>query len=457
MRMFAYAVALCLTLTISSQFVLPTPAAASNKEHFDTFKDRKILELEGFWRSRGYGWIWHIQKGNAQRYHVTSTTCTKSWMIEDVVDDIGDVVLLRNDGGAMRISYGDPAYLFTFDKIEALPSSCQSAGSSDPVTVFNAFTETFAENYAFFDKRNVDWRAIVKKYRGRITPKSSDRELFDVLSGMLSGIDDAHVGLRASLNGDRARYNPPRRSRPEPRQALENKSKIGYWTRRIGDQLVRGELQTAGSGQVRFGVIDDDIGYLYVGSTGRALREAMSQDRLFTRAKRLFQGKKALIIDLSRNGGGTDYTARRLAAWFTSRRYAGYYKSAHGDARNAPQPIYIEAGKDILYNGPIILITGRSTVSAAEILAMSLRALPNVTHIGARTAGSLSDVLFSRLPNGWTVRLSNEVYLDHRREAWEGPGIKPDIEFPVYREWRAPRDKLTAARGVVNFIRSRLN
>jgi carboxyl-terminal processing protease len=77
-------------------------------------------------------------------------------------------------------------------------------------------------------------------------------------------------------------------------------------------------------------------------------------------------------------------------------------------------------------------MTSNVTVSAAEILTLAMRALPNVTHVGETTRGSLSDMLAKRLPNGWSVTLSNEVYLDAHGKGWEGAGIAPSLAIPVF-------------------------
>lgn len=52
---------------------------------------------------------------------------------------------------------------------------------------------------------------------------------------------------------------------------------------------------------------------------------------------------------------------------------------------------------------PVFVLTSDVTVSAAGTLLLSLRALPNVTHLGATTRGALSDVLTKPLLNGWEV------------------------------------------------------
>jgi carboxyl-terminal processing protease len=92
-------------------------------------------------------------------------------------------------------------------------------------------------------------------------------------------------------------------------------------------------------------------------------------------------------------------------------------------------------------------------VSAAEIFTMAMRALPNVTHVGQTTRGSLSDQLTKRLPNGWRLTLSNEVYLDATGAAWEGIGIPPEVPIQVFPEQEQTATVVPAVWAVVDCIR----
>jgi C-terminal processing protease CtpA/Prc len=67
-------------------------------------------------------------------------------------------------------------------------------------------------------------------------------------------------------------------------------------------------------------------------------------------------------------------------------------------------------------------------VSAAEIFSLAMMALPNVTRVGTPTYGILSDSLEKQLPNGWSLGLSNEVYVAADGNLYEGRGIPPNIE-----------------------------
>jgi C-terminal processing protease CtpA/Prc len=81
-----------------------------------------------------------------------------------------------------------------------------------------------------------------------------------------------------------------------------------------------------------------------------------------------------------------------------------------------------------------------------------MRALPNVVHLGEATDGSLSDELWKTLPNGWTLSLSNEIYLDSDGVLWEGRGIQPEILLPVANDRRVSREDRRSVRTVLEFI-----
>ncbi|HEY1426211.1 MAG TPA: S41 family peptidase, partial [Caulobacteraceae bacterium] len=77
-------------------------------------------------------------------------------------------------------------------------------------------------------------------------------------------------------------------------------------------------------------------------------------------------------------------------------------------------------------------LTSRQTASAGEILVFGMMACPNVTRVGERTLGILSDNLYKRLPNGWELSLSNEVYQAPDGALYEATGIPPQVETVVF-------------------------
>ena len=86
----------------------------------------------------------------------------------------------------------------------------------------------------------------------------------------------------------------------------------------------------------------------------------------------------------------------------------------------------------VRFEGPLHVLTSDITMSAAETLVLSLRALPQVTLVGQATRGAFSNVLEKPLPHGTHVMLSNEVYEDPDGECYEGRGIPPDVPIVVF-------------------------
>jgi len=73
--------------------------------------------------------------------------------------------------------------------------------------------------------------------------------------------------------------------------------------------------------------------------------------------------------------------------------------------------------------------------------------------VGETTRGSLSDELWKPLPNGWTLSLSNEVYLDADGEHWEGSGIPPEVPLEVFSKKDVTVGLLQAVQAVVQLAR----
>jgi carboxyl-terminal processing protease len=402
--------------------------------------------LNGVWRSRGYGWLWEIADGRVRVFDESGAYCIARPDVRQKLQDLDDDLELSADGRRLRLPLEDSAYRFTFDKIDALPAACTRPPESTPAAVIAALGDIFSAHYAFFAARHVDWPALLSAAQSKVQPATSEADLLGVVQGLLGNFDDDHVSLRAKIKGRRVVCNtgegPALKGVAEAarQQGVELNDMIERWkqtvlTPAIADELFDGTLKTTANGNVKYGLIHGDIGYLGLLSmeefdAGDADEAALNDalDEAMTR----FEGAKAVIVDVSLNDGGEDTLARAIAARFAAKRTLVYSKFA-GDAPDAvPQPIYVEPSSEPRFTGPVYLITSNVTVSAAEVFTLAMRALPNVTHVGQRTRGSLSDVLTKRLPNGWFVTLSNEIYRDADGKAWEGAGIPPTVTIPLF-------------------------
>ena len=146
-----------------------------------------------------------------------------------------------------------------------------------------------------------------------------------------------------------------------------------------------------------------------------------------------YSGMKALIVDARLNFGGYDRLALEFAGAFADRKRVAYRKKVWTSAGFAAhQEICVTPRARTLAHVPTYLLTGRQTASAGEILVFGMMACPSVTRVGESTLGILSDNLYKRLPNGWEVSLSNEVYEAPNGALYEGVGIPPQIECLVH-------------------------
>ncbi len=230
-----------------------------------------------------------------------------------------------------------------------------------------------------------------------------------------------------------------------------------FWIDDIQDTLLRGEGAMSANGRMQFGVLDGNVGYIAFVSMGgfvdgefdTAYEERPVLHAAMDEALALFveRGVTAVIIDLSLNIGGYDFVGLDIAGRFADLRTAAFTRRAGDDPNATDFTLYVDPFTGRRFTGATYVLTSDLTVSAAEILTLSLRALDNVTHVGERTRGAFSTVLTKYLPNGWELSLSNEIYTDPQGVVWEGQGITPQVAMPVF-------DPDTPLRGHVQAVRA---
>jgi carboxyl-terminal processing protease len=430
--------------------------------------------LDGVWRSRGYGWLMEISDGSVQFYDETASLCVASDTVLDPNELAGRLKMSEN-GKTLRLPVDDAVYLHTFDRIGGLPEACGATPDSAPRAVLDAVIDIFTRHYAFFDERNVEWPALADATRRQLGSDASDGELLEVLGALIAKVDDAHVSLQAESNGRSVeretgagetltRLAEQAAAGGVTTKALRKRWEREYWERDIADVLLNGDGITTGNDLIVFGLIAADIGYIAVrsmegysedGDEDVPKRDTAILNGAMEKAMSLFSDVSAVIVDISINNGGHDIVARELAGRFAAERTVGYYKYAGDADGDAPQAIYVEPSRGKRFSGPVYLLTSDVTVSAAEILTLSMRALPNVTHMGGPTRGALSDILSKPLPNGWSINLSNEVYLDAEGRGWEGIGIVPDVTMTVFSKDDVGSGHLQAVLAIVGWIKGR--
>ncbi|WP_221029804.1 S41 family peptidase [Actomonas aquatica] len=403
--------------------------------------------LQGIWRSDGYGWILQANGNQITRYHESSA---------GLVVGPSDASELRAEFSsasvvdADHIIAGNPtegsAYHFT--RLSALPGAVTQPGNASPTQTLDYAIAYLQDHYAVTAAHGIDWTARFATARSQVSNGSSSTALRNALLQMIDGTTDAHLRLLWP-SGNSVAYGPDFNSRvtvPLIEAAhlgtgATRQTRYDSWRQqRILDHIYH-LLDLGASGAAGGAVMwhrEGTMGYLFIADMiGFTDTESVSADvteinSILDLALTELNGVEEMIVDVSLNGGGRDAVSRAIAARFTAAPVTAYTKHPGDGSTDALQTITIAPTARPSFLGPVHLITSDLTLSAAEVFTLAMRALPNVCHFGMTTHGSMSDMLIKPLPNGWFIAASNEIYTDADGEVWEGRGITPEVELPIF-------------------------
>jgi hypothetical protein len=409
---------------------------------------------DGFWRSIGYGLLWQVAGDELASWEVTETTCVPSsryrrdradstnlvYRADSALGAVANDWLIRPGRTQNHFAAHVPGTLtdVLFARVKALPARCRKPTGSTPREVFETFSRTMTEHYAFFRERKVDWLRTVGSARRELDSATDDRARYQVLEQMMAPLWDAHTDITAPELGLRVRHYRRTPSSLEPATVLE--------LRRLAPTGLIGPLESFNDGRIQLGDLSDSTGYLRInllygyGAGGRFEDDSVAIERTLAEVMPKVAAKKRMVLDLRLNGGGYDALARLVASHFTAQPYLALLKQARlptatpSRARfTPPAGIRIMPAAQDRFVGPLVILTGIHTVSAGEVLVLMLmNRRPAPIRIGQPTQGVFADELVRRLPNGWKFQLSSERYLTPTGKTFEGPGIPPDISVPVY-------------------------
>ena len=413
--------------------------------------------LDGIWRSEGYGLVFQIQGSNLKTFELTTSTCVGGGtaLRDGTVSDgreatfktpDGDVFFVRSGGSAdhKTMHTEGSASDVRIDRIPQLPAACEHPTPNTPAGNFEVFVRTWTENYILFDQAAIDWGAVVEKNRLKITADTSPTGLFDIFQGMIEPFHNRHTFIEApDLKREFTSFRPgtDHLIKGDIQAFPKNETPLLLG---ITDQAYfKTPLLKFCNGQLQYGHVDENIGYLRIprfsryseqGGFAAGLAELQSAlDQIFSDAK-----LKALIIDVRLNSGGFDPYGLEIASRLATQDYVAYIKQARADAddRNKWTPgdkSIVHPSSRPSFRGPVVELTGPHTISAGETFTQALMGrTPHVIRTGENTQGVFSDVLGRSLPNGWNFGLPNEVFRTPEGTIFDGTGIPPDVEVPVF-------------------------
>lgn len=424
-------------------------------------------KANGIWLNSDYGWLLKVDSAGLERWQITPNFCYPSKQEgQTAMSSIEYRYFELLDDKTAKFEYFPGDGHTVFRKLEKLPEQCnKNIGKSFKAT-FEVFANIFTEHYAFFEQRNVDWQELTENKREELSKLESEQDLFELLSSMIAPLADSHTKLIATIDGGKYRYQAGfKQTLPAIQSGIGEQEWLNGLIKQLQEDILdEGSVHTANERMV-IGSIDNRIGYIQIftmggftedfefGSVEWAKEEMRLLDYYLSEAIKSFKGYEAVIIDLSNNRGGFDQVARGIAAHFSNEPFEAY--SVRTDWNSSPTITYtINPSKTPRFTGPVYLMTSDVTVSGGEIATMTLRNLPNVTHVGQTTRGSFSTPLAKPLPNGWYLELSNEIFASPEGTVYEGQGINPDFPIEVFELDNPIQSHALAIQEVVNLIDS---
>ena len=299
---------------------------------------------------------------------------------------------------------------------------------SEPEKNFEYLWKEFDKRYALFLPKRIDWNLLYRVYRPKVTSQTSDDELFEIMSNMLTHLNDLHVRLD-SKNPQRS-FRSGKSHEAVMQQFGTIKNFISYFKKRpIDKKYIKTKLHERHENIFAYAWLTDDIGYFHFSRFSDVEKSAAVVDEIVA----YFKNAKGLIIDVRRNGGGDDNVGKAIADRFADekRLYMTIQDKngpGHGDFAE-PARWYVEPSGPMQFTNPVILLTDFTSGSAAENFALAMRVLPHATIVGDFTAGCFADAEAEKLPNGWYFSLSINLFKDHNGICWEGIGVPPDLRI----------------------------
>jgi C-terminal processing protease CtpA/Prc len=161
------------------------------------------------------------------------------------------------------------------------------------------------------------------------------------------------------------------------------------------------------------GTVGDGVGYLALARTGPFDADTAESERILAANVDKSLVGSAFILDLRSTDGGILGHALLVATrFFPSESLVVHLEARDGDGFVPAGDLTVNPVPTGTYDGQVFVLIGPRTRGVGELLAAILGELPNVTLIGAPTAGMPGPPLIRFLPNGWSVAVPNLRVMD---------------------------------------------
>lgn len=451
----------------------------TDKLEYTFLKDGNVVNpsMVGYWKSIGNGYFLEARKDSILLYSYTKNFCykEKNDYLEGLLNKESQFSQREDTLGIYLTDYGkDAEKLQTkkdFVRIERLPEQCMGFDDMRRLPqdeLLQLYRETLEENYAFKDRRDLDWDLIFDRYKDSIFDDMDSKSLFNTMGEIATLTKDHHTKVIAE-NGERLQY----RVTPSAETTIEVfeeqdevKDLNAYFDLffetsylNISESILKGKGKKAANGKLEWGSPSNNIGYLNIHSftsfTGSGLTRKQQIDSLKLHMESIitaFQDKDAVIIDISFNFGGYDATGLTIASYFTDKPVKAYTSQVYFDnGFYNEDEVIVYPAESIRFTKPVYVLMTDISRSAAESFAMMMDALPNATLVGTNTLGILSGMLGKSI-GGFYTTFSNQRLVAKDGQFYEGYGIEPDIRIEVFPKENIFNGHRSAVSNVIEII-----
>lgn len=424
------------------------------------------ISIEGIWKTKGYNLLLDINSKKITVYELTKISCIKINPIYLKLPSF-NIQPITNDSIIIEIK--NTTYQIIATRIRELPDickNCEKYKSTNPLINYEVFIQTFIENYAFSKKRNIDWEMIYFQYKQKITPYTTDTELFQIFIEIAEKLNDIHVTLSKDnyhtwhnlnllpqwIDKNDAIQTEKEISKLAKKRKLK-KGRLSQTYENIAFRLyipvikkhyLKNQHTTLCNGNIFYGIIRDSVGYICILREDAYIDDAgddpylglLELDKSLDRIIEDLESTTAIILDARFNLGGVDAYSLAITERFAKEKKKVLSKQAYSNGELSPKLNYTvdPKNKSTFQQKHIYFLTSHLTVSGGENLAISMSSIPNVIFVGETTMGALSDVQIRNLPNNWIFTVSNEIFYSYDNRVYEIDGFEPDVSIEMEKK-----------------------
>jgi hypothetical protein len=357
---------------------------------------------------------------------------TYSW------DEIGEALLITDLG---QNRYGIQREFWSFELVPFQGDLVPCQASEDIEAQFTALTDLYGKHYPFFKDLSLNWDAHVHSLEQQAGNADSDEDLALLLSTLVAPTLDGHGSVETPFGPIETAEPAEAFTRLYQEWETSGSGSFETYFATITNQFFNQSFDryltnvSTQGGMFVWGDLSEDTGYLFLNAMLLNEDEPLAMqvdqvEQIMANFIQDFASKSKVVIDLRINPGGTDWISHTIARFFGDQPRFGYAK--HNQTSSGPtafRTTWVDPRPEA-FQGQVILLTSSFTASAAEVFVHMMKGLDQVMILGEPTFGGISDALEKTLPNGWSVTLSNERYVDAEGQCYEFIGHPVDMHLP---------------------------